>query len=175
MKKICALLLIMTIQSCKSIPSENEARHQFAWFHGNCLALKIQEVNANSKVYLLNEKEGLIQAIVVEKAKDDKCLPLLDDRKEANISAGYTFYRIEGKENTISQSDIGVAIIGIRELSSEVIDINDNSQPDHVGTCTTSEGIKFYAWDTGSKEQTPFWEAYYYLGYDIEPSCYMKE
>lgn len=122
-------------------------------------------------MYLLNEKEGLIQAVVVEKAKDDKCLPLLDDRKEANISAGYTFYRIEGKENTISKSDIGVAIIGNRELSSEVIDINDNSQPDHVETCTTSEGIKFYAWDTGSKEQTPFWEAYYYLGYDIEATC----
>ena len=29
----------------------------------------------------------------------------------------------------------------------------------------------FYAWDSAKGEEKPFWQEYYYLGYDIEANC----
>ena len=51
------------------------------------------------------------------------------------------------------------------------LDINSNELKDVVDYCTTSEGVRFYMWDEEKGREHPFWQSYYYLGYDVEADC----
>ncbi|MCI0689673.1 MAG: hypothetical protein L0Y54_20920 [Sporichthyaceae bacterium] len=37
--------------------------------------------------------------------------------------------------------------------------------------CTSSEGLHLTAWSGTPLQSTRIWHRYYYLGYDVEPSC----
>ena len=40
-----------------------------------------------------------------------------------------------------------------------------------IHSCTSSEGVHYTAWAGTPLESRRLWHAYYYLGYDVEPSC----
>jgi hypothetical protein len=37
--------------------------------------------------------------------------------------------------------------------------------------CTSSEGLHFIVWSGTPPRENRLWHRYYYLGYDVEPSC----
>ena len=63
--------------------------------------------------------------------------------------------------------------LGTRELSSGVITVQlspayPNAQ---VRSCTSHEGLHLTVWAGTPLKSDRLWHEYYYLGYDVEPSC----
>jgi hypothetical protein len=54
---------------------------------------------------------------------------------------------------------------------SVVGDIDADGQLEVIGSCNTSEGINFYVSAEIKDIDRPRWIDYYYLGYDIMPTC----
>jgi hypothetical protein len=40
-----------------------------------------------------------------------------------------------------------------------------------VSSCTSSEGVHVSLWSGADAQRVRLWSAYYYLGYDTEPTC----
>jgi hypothetical protein len=38
-------------------------------------------------------------------------------------------------------------------------------------SCSSMEGLHFTAWSGGSRHEKKIWHRYFYLGYDVEPTC----
>lgn len=151
-----------------SEPQTNETK--IAWYHGSCLAINEKEDITGLKVFVLKESKEKVKASIGRQIKDDGCAPLLVDRREVNEAEGYRFYQLVGVE-AIADTEIGVALLTTKETLPEEVDTNNNKQADSFNYCTTSEGVIFYGWDAEKGELEPFWQEYYYMGYDVEPSC----
>jgi hypothetical protein len=41
--------------------------------------------------------------------------------------------------------------------------------------CTSTEGLHFSAWSGIRPKQEPVWQRYFYLGYDVEPTCVERD
>lgn len=125
------------------------------WMHGNCLAIRNADIPIGQKITIIDPEDsnGRQQGHVIAKAlSGDNCYALQANRAAANREAGYSFYLVETKEET------GMAIAttdttGIASLS--------------FSYCMTSEGVSFRA----SKGNEVLWQGYYYLGYEMEPTC----
>lgn len=59
-----------------------------------------------------------------------------------------------------------------REKSGKVIgDINKDGTLESFRDCTSMEGVHLTIWSGEPLKGTRLWHAYFYLGYDAEPSC----
>lgn len=170
LKLAITLLISVALGACTSHgePQSNESR--LAWFHGSCLALNETSVKTDWNIFLIKESKEVIKATLGTKVEGDSCAPLLADRREVNEAEGYSFYQLVGSE-AIADEEIGVALLTTEETLPEDLDTNNNKQADDFSYCTTSEGVVFYGWDAEKGELEPFWQEYYYMGYDVEPSC----
>jgi len=75
-------------------------------------------------------------------------------------SAGTTWIAIAGK-------------LGTRAISPGVVAVRlSAAQPEaQVRTCTSAEGLHLTLWSGAPLRSRRLWHQYYYLGYDVEPSC----
>lgn len=125
------------------------------WLHGNCLAIKKADLLPHQALTIipLDGDQSADTASIIKKAvTGEDCYPLADDRRDANTANGYDFYLVK------SNQDIGLAI-GL---------LSPRKKDEFLYSyCMTSEGIKY----TVSSDNKKIWEGYYYLGYDVEPSC----
>lgn len=170
MRILIAIMMVMTLMACaKDNGSENRG-YDIAWFHGSCLAINETSVKTNWNIFLIKESKEAIKATLGKKAEGDSCAPLLSDRREVNEAEGYSFYQLVGSE-AIADEEIGVALLTAEETLPEDLDTNNNKLADNFSYCTTSEGVVFYGWDAEKGDLEPFWQEYYYMGYDVEPSC----
>jgi len=138
------------VDNANSLLDEN-----IGWMHGNCLAIKNDDLkeSMNVRVVKLADDNVIEDAIIIRKANSaGECFPLMDDRREVNISSGYSFYLVD----PTTPVDLAIAIVGEKEVDASNFDF-----------CSTSEGIEYFMKD--SSETT--WEGYYYLGYGTEVTC----
>ena len=74
---------------------------------------------------------------------------------------------------------IGIVVFSKNTLSvvnNEVVLISAPSKENiHFRSCTSSEGVHFSSWLGQPLKGEQLWRVYYYLGYDIEPSCQENE
>lgn len=149
-----AIIIIAT--PCISL-SKQIRDNKTGWIHGNCLGIKNSNLTPFTQFTLVNldNKNSIEKAVVLKKVFDKKeCFPLLDDRADINKSAGYIFYLIK------SNKPINLAI-GVFE--SEKLPISELT----FSSCNTTEGIQFFI----SNKDSLLWKGYYYLGYELEPTC----
>jgi hypothetical protein len=70
---------------------------------------------------------------------------------------------------------LAVAIIGrfeVERRGSEVfIQAGKTVNPIRVRSCASSEGLHFTLWAGEPLKGKRLWHLYYYLGYDVEPTC----
>jgi hypothetical protein len=50
-------------------------------------------------------------------------------------------------------------------------DLDGDGQPESFRSCTSSEGVHLTVWTGKPLEGRRRWHDYYYLGYDVDPSC----
>ena len=84
-------------------------------------------------------------------------------------------YFIVTTERNVADPFIGIAVLSKNSLSvvnNEVI-LNSAQSEGKINfkSCTSNEGLHFSSWLGQPPKGKQLWRAYYYLGYDVEPSC----
>jgi hypothetical protein len=148
------------------------------WLQGPCLAIENDSIKPGSRLVLVLFKEKpVLGEAIVESKTNENCPALNQDRASINRKKGRTFYSLTS--SGIEANTIAIALLTDRKLStlksvspaSAQLDINGDGQTEEVNNCVTSEGIKFFIWPGNAYTGTPLWEDYYYLGYDLKPTC----
>ena len=69
---------------------------------------------------------------------------------------------------------IGIVVRGAKRIAlrhaNAVVRVDGNTTL-RFRSCTSSEGVHLSAWPSNRLEGRPFWHAYAYLGYDVDPAC----
>jgi hypothetical protein len=54
-------------------------------------------------------------------------------------------------------------------------DLDGDGRVEYFGSCTSTEGIHFTVWSGNPPKGEIRWRQYYYLGYDLSPTCTQNE
>lgn len=168
---LCSASLIACQQPQSSGNSEAVLQYDFhkntGWIHGNCIAIKNNSLKQGTQVDItvLGKEQRRISAEIVKETDDiTGCFGLYEDRAAINKSENRRFYTLN-----IQDADTNFIAIGL---------INTNNRLTHkdletkvFGSCETSEGMNFYIWKEKEFKDKPLWTDYYYLGYDVTPTC----
>ena len=82
--------------------------------------------------------------------------------------------------NPLAAGDVGIGVIGEPSLcriddGRVRCDLEDDGTPGYFRFCTSNEGIHLTVWSGAPPEGVRRWHAYYFLAYDVEPSCSVRE
>ena len=66
---------------------------------------------------------------------------------------------------------VGSDIAASLKNSTVSIDIDTDGIYEFFNSCETSEGMKFFVWSGAINQGKARWSDYYYLGYDMQPTC----
>jgi len=168
--------------SCAKEPAQKAVEpfafnERIGWFHGPCLAISAPELASGSPVTLIVAGEmQTVQTGRVQQRTDSSalCPALLEGRAKVNQKPGTTFYTFEAEN--VDKSAMGFGIIKPTQHPTVVngnaqADLDQDGKSEIFSTCTTTEGIRFSVWTDKAYQGEPRWSAYYYLGYDLTPTC----
>jgi len=180
MKKINVFILF-SFMICMGMNCEGEGKKSnlkieeiVGFIHQDCLAIKNKNLSKGEviQLILLEEKQKLATAKIQKKVdQNESCVILLEDRKEVNLENGWSFYKINN-----SELEFAIAITSSKLSTKQLddfttVDLNSDGNFEQFSICNTSEGINFSAWSGIPWKSREVWSDYYYLGYDMEPSC----
>jgi hypothetical protein len=107
-----------------------------------------------------------IKSAIVGKLLTAPCNPV-------NSAQGEAAYSLNGAN--LDTDKIYVAVVGqvidLRLVAGKVRGKIGARQEITFRSCSSLEGIHFSAWTGGVPKEKRVWHAYYYLGYDVEPTC----
>lgn len=91
---------------------------------------------------------------------------------DANQRAGDSSYQLDAGKLDNGRVYIAMAPrpSNLRSAGSEVKARVGNRELT-FRSCTSTEGLHFSAWSGARPKELPVWRRYYYLGYDVEPTC----
>jgi hypothetical protein len=184
--RTATLVLILATGSCHQVtePTRHSSSREvfplerrIGWFHGPCLAISDPNLARGTIVHLvlMGEPQSVVQAKVGEQVSSAaSCTPLMEGRRTQNARSGISFYAL--KETKLTATDMGIGIVAPPHEVAVVnglaqTDLNSDGQHDVFSSCATTEGINFAVWTQRAYQGTPLWSKYYYLGYDMEPTC----
>lgn len=85
------------------------------------------------------------------------------------------YYAITATPASSVLPNLAVAVIGRLKVewrgSAVLLRTSKTANPIRVRSCTSSEGLHFTLWAGEPLKSTRLWHMYYYLGYDVEPTC----
>lgn len=182
-----SISMLVACEKVKDQPTKSDVRKEQAenvfnfqtnagWIHGNCLAIK-RELESGEKVtvVILGPKAMLQETKVASEATAESgCFALFDDKREINQAEDRRFYLLDKLENNSDFLAIGmVDVHGSIKMVGNVIDsdLDADSKKEVYSSCETSEGINFSVWAEKVNKDVPLWSDYYYLGYDLQPTC----
>ncbi len=150
---------------------------RIGWFQGPCLAIPNQHLARGTSVALviMGEPQKVQQARSLEQTTDPKtCKALIEGRATMNTKPGMFFYALEA--GSVGPTDMGIGIVEPPARVAVVnglaqVDLDQDGQSEVFSSCATSEGIKFAVWTGRANQREPRWSGYYYLGYDLQPTC----
>ncbi|WP_152597816.1 hypothetical protein [Novilysobacter arseniciresistens] len=143
------------------------------WLHGPCIALADDNVAPGSAVTVvtLDDPQRVAMARIEGRAEAaEDCPALIEDRREANLASGVSFYRVA----PLDEAALAIGVLqspGAAAGSEAALDINRDGRRDTYGHCATAEGIRFFVRGDPDGNGRPLWTGYYYLGYDLQPDC----
>lgn len=136
-----------------------------------CFITSDRKVNVGSKVSIVfpTSPQKLVNSAIAA----------IDDRECADASkSGISgrFHRLSVRYN-FTQPDlpaIGIldATIRLRQVGTEVVgDLDGDGIKELFRSCASFEGIHLTIWSSQAITGIRRWHQYYYLGYDLEPTC----
>lgn len=163
------------------VSAQKEPDKNIGWFYDKCLVINAANLSEGTEVILIDtqapQNNRQHSHVISHAVQADECAPLSEDRKSVNAVDGVYFYLISRAEKPQVDAlfTFGIALVSASKNSilsiSEVPDLNNDGLPDSFTSCATSEGISFDVWGSTAYKSQNLWNAYYYLGYDIESTC----
>ena len=165
-------LLAMLAVSC-STPQAAQLpiEQRVGWIDSNCLAIDNKTIQEGTPmtVVAFGDNESIVEAKVVRPTQSAAlCPPLHVDRRAIN-SKNSSFYEILPTDGR--KVELGIGLIGNVSRVGSGLDADGNGNADHFTHCTTSEGISFGIWSDVPYNGKALWSGYYYLVYDVDPTC----
>lgn len=154
---------------------EGAPRFGIATSSGNavCLALPGAPVVQGTEVMLVAPEKPQ----QVYRARVQAPLATCERLKSATVEGPY--YELAGMPAEARGALLAVAIVGVAHagVSGGVVEVGTESASGRVSvrSCASREGLHLTAWAGKPLESRRVWHAYWYLGYDVEPSCTKKE
>ena len=141
-----------------------------------CLVLANPDVGVGQSVNLvmLSKRQRVVKARVKEK---------LGRSCARTETTDESFYSLQlERESDIESSDTGIplmAVISTKPLSVSrghaTGDLDKDGRPEFFRYCASNEGLHFTVWTGQPLTGQRRWHFYYYLGYDVVPSCKRKD
>ena len=134
----------------------------------SCVSIPGATLSPGSIVTMIDadSPRGTITAVIV--GPTDTCAldkHLIDGR----------YYRVQPRVPVPAHSEVWVAFPG--ELATRtvagrlLVRVSAQYPGVQVHSCTSSEGVHYSAWTGVPLDSRRLWHEYFYLGYDVEPSC----
>jgi hypothetical protein len=167
---LCSLLWI-AVSCSKPRAAQLPIEQRVGWIDSSCLAIdnKKLEEGMPLTVVAFGDTESIIQAKIMGATQSAAlCPPLRHDRRAIN-SERLSFYEIAPQDGR--KIELGIGLIGNVSRLGAGIDVNGDGKPDQFTHCATSEGISFGIWNGTPYKGKAIWSGYYYLGYDVDPTC----
>ena len=86
-----------------------------------------------------------------------------------------TLYRVSWQEQRPQSPFLGIVVVGAPAVRNDegTVEFELSKQVRHarVRSCTSQEGVHLSVWSGAPLESTRLWHRYWYLGYEVEPSC----
>jgi hypothetical protein len=150
---------------------------RIGWWHGRCLAISNERLASGTPVALvvIGEPQVVRAGRIGERVNSaERCAPLMEGRAAINAKPGMSFYALE--VDSIETTDMGFGIFSAPNMPTVVNGLAETNltqdQHKHLFTsCAGSEGIRFAVWADTANAGEPLWSGYYYLGYDMVPTC----
>ena len=188
-----SIFALLQLSACDNQPSEQQIKLQppvpvvkarafdfeknMGWVHGNCLAIKNNTLRKGAQVALvsLDGKQAVsIVQIDAPVSVESACPALLENRAQPNKMDGRVFYRLNFSQPDANQLAIAILADGMSKRSDIMTfnkDLDGDGVSEVVSTCDTSEGVEFSLWSGAANTGKLLWSDYYYLGYDLQPTC----
>ena len=140
-----------------------------------CLAMPGPALPSGAAVTLIRPDPR--QSVVV--ATVDRPVPQCERLEQSSISGPYYLVR----RPTVAASDSShVWVVALGRLTTRrnssggiVVQLSAAYQHAQVRACTSREGLHLTVWAGTPLKSRRLWHEYYYLGYDVEPSCRDEE
>jgi hypothetical protein len=136
-----------------------------------CVAMPAPGLTSGATLTLIqpDARQSVLVATIVRPA------PVCERLERAMISGPY--YLVQPATSTVSESgslwlafsgSVGTRRISSGEMVVQLSAVFPNAQ---VRSCTSYEGLHLTVWAGTPLTSQRLWHQYYYLGYDVEPSC----
>jgi hypothetical protein len=137
-----------------------------------CLTIKNRDLKPGQTFTLVwIATEGAMQSPEIRSATIRRRLPSPCD--PVNSSAEDTAYSLDA--GTLDNTKIYIAVVAkpieLRVVGVQVRGKIGASRDIVFRSCSSFEGLHFTAWTGGALKGKRVWHSYYYLGYDVEPTC----
>jgi hypothetical protein len=100
---------------------------------------------------------------------------LTDSEIMAKHAVPPPFYAVTATPESNVLPGLAIAVDGRFEVDRQgsvvLLRANETAIPIGVRSCTSSEGLHLTLWSGEPLKSTRLWHMYYYLGYDVEPTC----
>jgi hypothetical protein len=179
-------ILIVAAVSCGRVSEQGQSAavsaafpfgERIGWLHGPCLAISNPNLARGAPVVLVITGEPQkVQEARIEQRTDSPatCKALMEGRAAVNAKPGMFFYALE--PGSVGSTDMGFGIVAPPANPAVVnglarVDLDRDGHSEVFSSCATSEGIKFAVWTEKAYQGEPRWSGYYYLDYDVKPTC----
>jgi len=141
-----------------------------------CVALPEPRLAAGAAVTLVliqpdSQQSALLTTI-------DRPIASCDALQYSTVHGPYHLYLLRRPKTMGAKDRTGLWVAFAGRVRSRPIDDGrialqlSASEPNaQVRSCTTQEGVILEVWAGTPRKSSPLWSEYYYLGYDVEPSC----
>ena len=166
MALVCGLLAIAALNHAPEIRAGVVATHQGR----SVLAMAAPRLAVGAKLTLVtpDPPQTTTVARVVRVLADDA-----DMHMRTNSPGPY--YEIASAEAGLTLPQLAIAIAGepsVRRIGTTMsLHLNGGSPDVRARSCTSIEGLHLTLWAGEPLKGPRLWHLYYYVGYDMQPSC----
>jgi hypothetical protein len=100
--------------------------------------------------------------------------------RNPDTSSNDSFCSLRVLSGKLEPEGVGIAVVGAKvdfRVANGLanVDLNGDGHREYFRVCTSQEGLHLTIWSGKSLRGLRRWHWYYYLGYDVEPSCTSRE
>ena len=139
-----------------------------------CLTIHNSDLKEGEEVSVVfMDKPQSVQTATVQKKLSSTC------SRNPDIDPDKSFYSLEVPKPIDETVYTAFGLISPNKVvinkGIASVDLNDDKKAEYFRKCTSMEGVHFTVWTGKPLVGKRIWHNYYYLGYDVEPSCKEKD
>lgn len=171
LERFVLLSTIIVTVSCQPKPlafSENIGIVSMTAGKG-CFAVSNPSIPENSQIRIVEMTGGQASPVARVAKKDPSCSNSVGNTPAVVAYDVYFDRQPPGELPAIGLLNYQGKIVRDGGLVSA--DINGDGQREYFRSCISTEGVHFTVWSGKPMVGTRRWHQYYYLGYDVSPTC----